>query len=280
MTYSVTCSQIGGWIDTHAHLDGVEFNADREAALERAWAAGVVAVICPAISAASSEAVVRLAQSFPGVFGAVGIQPNYAAEARDGDWDRIVALATEPGVLAIGETGLDRHWDFTPFDTQQAFFDRHLRLAQSLDLPVIIHCREAEAETLAMLREASQRGPVRGVIHAFSGDWAFAQACLDQGLYLSFAGSVTYTNKKFIALREAAKRVDPDRLLLETDSPYLTPHPLRGKEKRNEPAYLPWTAQALADLRGQPVDELAALTSRNARTLFHKLSEKTVVDVV
>jgi len=262
-----------GWlIDTHAHLDGAEFEGDREAVLDRARAAGVAAVICPAISAASSEAVVRLARSMPGVACAVGIQPNYAAEARDGDWDRIVAMASEPGVVAIGETGLDRHWDFTPFDVQRAFFDRHLRLAQGLDLPLIIHCREAEEDTLAMLREAARRRPLRGVIHAFSGDWAFAQACLELGLFLSFAGSVTYSNKKFIPLREAARQVASDRLLVETDSPYLTPHPLRGKEKRNEPAHLSLIALALAELRGQSVEELAAQTTGNAKTLFRALT--------
>ena len=248
-----------------------EFDGDREVVLDRARAAGVAAVICPAINAASSEAVVRLARSRPGVACAVGIQPNYCAEARDGDWDRVVALAGEPGVVAIGETGLDRHWDFTPLEVQRAFFDRHLRLAQRLDLPLIIHCREAEGDTLAMLREAASRGPLRGVIHAFSGDWDFAQACLDLGLFISFAGAVTYANKKFNALREVAKRVAGDRLLLETDSPYLTPSPLRGKEKRNEPALLPLTARALAELRGQSLEELAAQTSRNAQTLFRGL---------
>lgn len=271
MTHSLASWHPHWLIDTHAHLDGGEFDGDREAVVDRARAAGVGAVICPAISAASSEAVVRLSRSLPGVAAAVGIQPNYAAEARDGDWDRIVALASEPGVVAIGETGLDRHWDFTPFDVQRAFFDRHVRLAQDRDLPLIIHCRQAEEDTLAMLREAARRRPLRGVIHAFSGDGEFAQACLALGLFISFAGAVTYTNKKFHALREAAKRVPGDRLLLETDSPYLTPHPLRGKEKRNEPAHLSLTARTLAELRGQSLEELAAQTTANAKTLFRNL---------
>ncbi len=269
MTHAPVCSFSGWLIDTHAHLDGEEFENDREAVLERARAAGVAVVICPAISAASSEAVVRLARDLPGVACAVGIQPNYGAEARDGDWDRVVALASEPGVVAIGETGLDRHWDFTPFDVQRALFDRHLRLAQDRDLPLIIHCREAEDDTLAMTREAAQRGPLRGVIHAFSGDASFAQACLDLGMYISFAGAVTYTNAKFNALREAARQIPSGRILLETDSPYLTPHPLRGKIKRNEPAHLPLTARALAEIRHQPIEELAAQTTSNARTLFN-----------
>jgi TatD DNase family protein len=171
-------------------------------------------------------------------------------------------------VVAIGETGLDRHWDFTPFAVQQDFFDRHLRLAQERGLPLVIHCREAEADVLAMLGEAARRGPLKGVLHAFSGDRAFAEACLALGLDLSFAGAVTYTNKKFASLREVAASAPGDRILIETDSPYLVPHPLRGREKRNEPAHLVLTAQCLAELRGQPVAELAAQTTANARRLF------------
>lgn len=257
--------------DTHAHLDAVEFDADRDAVLARARQAGIGAIVCPAIDASSSEAVVRLAASSAGVFAAVGIQPNYCGEAKPGDWDRVVALAGQPRVVAIGETGLDRHWDFTPFAVQQDFFDRHLRLAQDLGLPVIVHCREAEADVLAMLGEAAGRGLLRGVIHAFSGDRAFAEACLALGLDLSFAGAVTYTNKKFTSLRDAAAAVPGDRLLLETDSPYLVPHPLRGREKRNEPAHLALTAQCLADLRGQTLPELAAQSTANARRLFGRL---------
>jgi TatD DNase family protein len=255
-------------IDTHAHLDVPEFDADREAMLARARQAAVGAVICPAIGAVSGEAVARLASSYPDVYAAVGIQPNYCAEANPKDWDRIVTLAGEPRVVAIGETGLDRHWDFTPFDLQQDYFNRHLRLAQQRDLPLVIHCREAEDDVLAMLRQAASRGPLRGVLHAFSGDGAFAQACLEVGLHISFAGAVTYTNKKFGPLREAAAMVPNDRLLLETDSPYLVPHPLRGKEKRNEPAHVVLTARVLAELRGQSLEQLAAQTTANARGLF------------
>ena len=255
-------------IDTHAHLDLAEFDADRDAVLARAREAGIEAIVCSAIGAASSEAVVRLAGSVPGVFAAVGIQPNYCAEAGPDDWDHVVALAGAPRVVAVGETGLDRHWEFTPFNVQQDYFDRHLRLAQRRDLPLIIHCREAEADVLAMLREAALRRPLRGVLHAFSGDRSFAEACLDLGLYISFAGAVTYTNKKFAPLREAAAAIPGDRLLLETDSPYLVPHPLRGHEKRNEPARLVLTAQCLAQLRGQTPAELAAQTTANARRLF------------
>lgn len=255
-------------IDTHAHLDADEFHADRDAVLRRAREAGVQAVICPAISADSSAAVVRLAEAHADVFAAVGVQPNYCAQAAAGDWEKVVELAEHPRVVAIGETGLDRYWDFTPFDVQQDYFDRHLRLAQERQLPIIIHCRDADADLLAMLREAVARAPLAGVLHSFSSDTAFAEECLALRLYVSFSGSVTYTNKKFEPLRAAAASIPDDRLLIETDSPYLVPHPLRGRQQRNEPAHLALTAARLAELRGQSLEVLTALTVANARRLF------------
>ena len=255
-------------IDTHAHLDDERFADDLTDVLNRATEAGIEAIICPGITADSSEAVAQLAEEHTILHAAVGIQPNYGAEAKDGDWDRIVALVDAGSAVALGETGLDRYWDFTSIEVQRDYFDRHLQLAQEQDLPVIIHCREAEADTLSMLREAVARGPLRGVIHAFSGDREFAEACLDLGMHISLAGPVTYTNKKFEPLREAARMVPDDRLLLETDSPYLVPHPLRGKQKRNEPALMQHTAEGLAKLRGVGVEELAAQTTATAKALF------------
>ena len=256
------------FVDSHAHLDAEDFDPDRPAVIARALEAGVAAIVCPGISADSSEATLRLAQSEEDIFAAAGIQPNYCGQTAADDWDRVLAMADQSRVVAIGETGLDRHWDFTPFAVQQDYFDRHLRLAQARGLPVIIHCREAEADVLAMLREAARRGPLSGVLHAFSGDRAFAEECLALGFYISFAGAVTYTNKKFVPLRDAARAVPEDRLLVETDSPYLVPHPLRGKQKRNEPAHLILTAQCLAELRGVRLDQLAVQTTANARRLF------------
>ena len=267
-THSSFIIHHSSFVDSHAHLDAEDFDPDRPAVIARAREAGVAAIVCPGISADSSGAAVRLAQGEEGVFAAVGIQPNYCGQAAADDWDRIVALVDHPRVVGIGETGLDRHWDFTPFAVQQDYFDRHLRLARKLDLPVIIHCREAEADVPAMLHEAARRGPLSGVLHAFSGDRAFAEECLALGLHISFAGAVTYTNKKFGPLREAVRTVPEDRLLVETDSPYLVPHPLRGKQKRNEPAHLVLTAQCLAELRGVGLEQLAAQTTANARRLF------------
>ena len=156
--------------------------------------------------------------------------------------------------------GLDRYWDYAPIELQRDYFDRHLRMSQERDRPVVIHCRDAQADMMPMLREAASRGPLRGVLHAFSGDAAMAAECLDLGLYVSFAGNVTYTNKKFQSLREAAATIPADRILIETDSPYLTPEPFRGKQKRNEPALVAHTAAALAALRGVPLDEFVRQT--------------------
>jgi len=256
------------YIDTHVHLDQQEFDADRAEVIERFRRAGGEAMLAVGISAASSRATVELAATHPEVFAAAGIQPNSAGEAGPDDWDRIVAMVDHPRVVAVGETGLDRYWDYTPLEVQQDYFDRHLRLARQCDLPVVIHCRQAEADVLAMLGQAADRGPVRGVLHAFSGDADFAGQCLELGLYVSFAGMVTYRNKKFQPLRQVAATIPDDRLLVETDSPYLVPHPLRGKQRRNEPAWVVHTAECLAELRGVALEELSAQTTANARRLF------------
>ena len=143
-------------------------------------------------TARSSQACVDLAQRFPAVFAAIGIQPNYAAEAAADDWANVVRLTDQPKVVALGETGLDRHWDFTPFTIQQDYFDRHLRLAQQTDLPVVIHMRDCLEDILQMLRDARRRGPLRGVMHSYTGDIQGAAECVELGLHISFAGMVTY----------------------------------------------------------------------------------------
>jgi TatD DNase family protein len=251
--------------DTHAHLDQPDFDADRSDVIARARDAGVGDVIAIGTSAATSAVCLRLAGEFDGVHAAVGMQPNYIAEAQPGDWERIVALCREPGVVAIGETGLDRHWDFTPFDVQQDYFDRHMRLAAERGLPFVVHMRDCDDDILAMLRDAHARGPLVGVMHSFTGSRAMAEECLAMGLYISFAGMVTY--KKSDELRAVAVVVPADRILVETDSPYLSPEPVR-KVKRNEPAHVQHTAACLAEVRGVSVETLAAETTANARRLF------------
>lgn len=251
--------------DTHAHLDQPEFDDDREAVLSRAAEAGVTNIVAIGISAETSAACVALAGRYEGVHAAVGMQPNYLAEAKPGDWDRVVAMVSEPGVVAIGETGLDRYWDFAPFDMQQDYFDRHIRLSQERGLPFIVHMRDCDEDILVMLREARERGPLNGVMHSFTGGQAMADECVEMGLYISFAGMVTY--KKSAELRAIAATVPNDRILVETDCPYLSPEPVR-KIKRNEPAHVRHTAACLAEVRGVAVDEFAALTTANAKRLF------------
>jgi TatD DNase family protein len=251
--------------DTHAHLDQPEFDADRTDVVARARAAGVDEIITVGTSAATSEICVRLAAEFEGVYAAVGMQPNYIAEGQSGDWERVLALVERPGVVAIGETGLDRHWDFTPFDLQQDYFDRHLRLSQKCGLPFVVHIRDCDEDVLVMLREACARGPLAGVMHSFTGSPAMAEECLTMGLYISFAGMVTY--KKSDELRAIAAAVPADRILVETDSPYLSPEPVR-KIKRNESAHVVHTAARLAEVRGVTLEDFAAQTTANARRLF------------
>ena len=251
--------------DTHAHLDQTEFDADRVEVIARARKAGVENIIAIGISADTSAACVKLAAEYDGVHTAVGMQPNYLAEAGPGDWDRVVAMLSEPGVVAIGETGLDRYWDFTPFDLQQDYFDRHIRLSQERGLPFIVHMRDCDEDILVMLREAYLRGPLNGVMHSFTGSRAMADECLAMGLYISFAGMVTF--KKSDELRAIAAAVPEDRILIETDSPYLSPEPVR-KVKRNEPAHVLHTATCLAGVRGTTLEAFAALTTANAKRLF------------
>ncbi len=255
-------------IDTHCHLDDEQFAVDRAEVVARAAAAGVETMIAIGTTAADSAATVVIAETFPTVYAAVGIHPNSCAEAAPGDWDAVVKLLDHPRVVALGETGLDRYWDHAPIELQRDYFDRHFRMSQARDLPVVIHCRDAAADMIPMLREAVARGPLRTVMHAFSGEVALAAECLELGLYVSFAGNSTYTNKKFQSLREAVVAIPADRILIETDSPYLTPEPLRGKQKRNEPAHVVHTATALAALRNTPLEEFDRQTTENARRLF------------
>jgi TatD DNase family protein len=253
-------------IDTHAHLDDERFAGDLADVVARASAAGLERVVTIGTDATTSRRNVNLCGEFPLLRAAVGIQPNHVAEAQAGDWDVIRELARDPAGVAVGETGLDRYWDRSPFLLQEDYFARHLGLSRETSKPVVIHCREAEADVVRMLRaEFDARGPVSGVMHSFTGDAATAKACLDMGLYISFAGMVTYKNAE--SLRQVAATIPLDRLLVETDSPYLAPVPVRGQ--RNEPAYVIHTADCLAKVLGVTREMIDEQTTRNARTLFH-----------
>ena len=253
------------FFDTHAHLDQEEFDEIRDEVVSRAHAAGVMRTVCIGTTAVASRKCVDIATRYDGIFAAVGIQPNYVAEAQPGDWDEIVRLVDSPGVVAIGETGLDRYWDYTPFEQQQDYFDRHLRLSQERDLPFVVHMRDCDEDIMQMLREAHQRGPLKGIMHSFTGSTEMAAECVQLGMHISFAGMVTF--KKSQPLRDCAATIPDNRLLIETDSPYLSPEPKRGK-KPNEPAYVVHTAQCLAEVRGVSLETLAKLTTANANALF------------
>ncbi|NMC20546.1 MAG: TatD family hydrolase [Thermogutta sp.] len=265
----------GSWFDTHAHLYLLAEESPRDAMLRRAEeavraanAAGVCGILCPGIDTPSNEAAIELARRCPGtVWAAVGVHPNSAAECGDEDWERVAHWVADPAVKAIGETGLDRYRDYTPWDVQCDWFRRHLDLAVRSDLPAVVHCRDAEEEITPLLREYAGRG-LRGVVHACAAVWDHVQTWLELGLYISFAGSVTYRNRKFEVLRETARRVPPDRILVETDAPFLTPEPLRGRVPQCRVEYVAHTGAFLAALREMAVEEFAAQTRRNACALF------------
>lgn len=252
------------FFDTHCHLDEESFRPDVADVIQRARDAGVIRMLTIGINLHTSEAAVVLANANDCLSAVVGIQPNYAAEAAASDWEEIVKLSAHPKVVGIGETGLDKYWDHAPLEVQQDYFRRHLQLSREINKPFVVHCREAEAEVLEMLEEDFLHGPLNGVMHSFCGDSAMAARCVEMGMHISFAGMVTF--KKNDELRAVAKTVPLERLLIETDAPYLAPHPKRGK--RNEPALVTLTAECLADVHEVSIETLAAATTANATRLF------------
>jgi TatD DNase family protein len=264
-------------IDTHAHINGPEFDEDLSEVLRRAVENGVERIICVGYDIPTSERAVTLAERHAGLYATVGMHPNSVAEA-PADWKQALRrLATHPRVVGIGETGLDYHRDFTPPEQQRPALRWHLDLASELDLPVIIHNRDANADTTAELvpwarERASLRVP--GVLHSFAGDEQMMHSCVAAGFAISFSGMVTFSTKSLGYLAEVARVVPDDALLVETDSPYLAPTPHRGR--RNEPAFVRNVAERLADLRGCTPEELAGLTSKNAQRVFPGLAGEQV----
>lgn len=251
-------------IDTHAHLTDNHFR-DIDHYLELARASSVEAVLAVATTLEDSYACIQLAENHREIRAAVGWHPNNCCQAHAGDWAQIVELCRHPRVAALGESGLDRHWDDCPWDVQVDYFRRHWALSRDTQLPVVIHTRDCAEETLEILIQESRLGPLRGVMHSFTGPWEVAQGCLELGLYISFAGMLTFKNADDI--RRVAEQVPLDRLLVETDSPYLTPHPFRGK-RPNHPALVVHTLEQLAALHGKHASEMARITTENAERLF------------
>jgi TatD DNase family protein len=260
-------------VDTHAHIQMRQFDADRAAVVTAAFAAGVRQIVVPGVDVESSRAAVTLAAAYPGrVFAAVGTHPHDAATLDADALAEVRALARTPEVVAIGETGLDFYRNLAPRATQREALAAQLALARELDLPVILHNRDSHVELIELLRSHAQG--VRGVFHCFIGDRAMARDALDLGFWLSFAGPVTYPRN--VELAEVAAWAPLDHILVETDSPYLAPQPERGR--RNEPRHVALTAQRIAELRGLAFEEFARATTQNAAALFRlpTISETTV----
>jgi TatD DNase family protein len=251
-------------IDTHAHLDHDRFAEDRPAVLERAASGGVSRILTIGCDLASSRRSVALARQYPTVYAAVGIHPHDAAEASEEAMDELRSLiAKESKVVAVGETGLDFYRDRCPRDVQRQAFRRQIALAREVKRPLIIHDRDAHDEVMQLLHE-EQAGEAGGVLHCFSGDVAMARDCIELGFFISFPGTLTYPGNE--ALREVARAISTDHVLLETDCPYLAPQALRGR--RNEPAFIRHTAEELARLKNLSVEDIARITSLNAHRLF------------
>ena len=255
------------FIDSHAHIDGPEFDADREAVIECAHAAGVSTILNVGTGDPHSgafERAVELGRRHASIYTAIGTHPHDARHYDDQAEERIKSLISSERVIAWGEIGLDFHYDNSPRDVQVEVFKRQLRAAGECDLPVVIHTREAETETIEILQSEYGGAERRGIFHCFSGSKDLAEEAIELGFMISFSGIVTF--KKADEMRSIAKQVPLDRLLIETDCPYLTPVPHRGK--RNEPAYVVEVARCLAGVHGLEVEAMAEVTSDNFRRFF------------
>jgi TatD DNase family protein len=248
-------------VDSHCHLDNPQFNADREAVIEHALAAGVerMVAIGTGTGPPDLEAGVRLAGQYPCFYATVGVHPHDAHKASGETYRRLSELLAHPKVVALGEIGLDYHYDHSPRDVQRDVFVEQMRVARDARKPIVIHTREAWEDTLALIEQHWSPAGLPGIMHCFSGTTAEAERCIALGFYLSFGGIVTFP--KALDLQDAVRRAPLDRIIVETDAPYLAPVPNRGK--RNEPAFMIQTARKVAELRGETLETIAAATSAN-----------------
>ncbi len=250
-------------IDTHAHLIDQKFSSDLDLVLDRAKKAGVEAVINVGYTLSYARKAVALAGMYPELYAAVGIHPHDAAQASKGYLEELKKLAQNTKVVALGEMGLDFYRNISPPAVQERVFREQLALAKEVNLPVIIHDRDAHDRVIEIIKE-EKAGETGGVLHCFSGDYNLAKKCINEGFYISIAGPVTFN--KAADLKEVAAKCPRERLLIETDCPYLAPQPYRGK--RNEPAYVSFVCKEIASLRGESFEEVAAYTTENAKKLF------------
>lgn len=250
-------------IDSHVHLDDKRFNRDRDRIIRELKSNGIELAINIGADLQTSIASVSLAEKYDNIYATIGVHPHSAKEVDESTMEILKSFASRDKVVAIGEIGLDFHYDNSPRDVQRKWFIEQLKLAKEVDLPVVIHSREASQETFDILKEA-QDGSLRGVLHCYSGSPEMAKEYIKLGFYISIAGPVTFRNAR--VLRDVAKAVPLDKLLIETDCPYLTPEPHRGK--RNEPIYVKYVAGTIADVKGISYEELAKATNKNTKELF------------
>lgn len=250
-------------IDSHAHLDDDRFDRDRDEIIKDLKNQGIELVINPGADVASSVKAVSLAKKYNNIYAAVGVHPHDAKDMDDTTLQLLSSLANNEKVIAIGEIGLDYHYDNSPRDIQRKWFVEQIRLAKKLKLPIIIHEREASQDMYHILKQEAD-GSLTGVLHCYSGSLEMAKEYLKMGFYISFAGPVTFKNSRIS--KEVAQNISLDKMLIETDSPYLAPEPKRGK--RNEPLNVRYVAAMIAELRGVPFDEIAISTSKNVKKLF------------
>ncbi len=258
-------------VDSHCHLDLADFDNDREAVVAAAENAGLIAIINPGTNLETSQAAVALAEQYPMVFATVGIHPHHASTYTDMTTDALRKLAAHPRVVGIGEIGLDYYRNYSPRDAQLRAFAAQLELAATLGLPVIIHNREASSDTFAALRASTASDGHRGVFHSYSAGAELLEQALDLGFSVGISGPVTFL--KSTALQRVAQAVPMERLLIETDAPYLTPAPFRGQ--RNQPAYVRYVAEKIADLRGLSLQQVSQQTNQNTVDLF--LADRTLI---
>jgi len=251
------------FVDSHAHLQWASFDRDRDEVIRRAKKAGVARTVNIGFDVAGSRQGVELAARYAGLYATVGLHPHNASQFNETVLDELRQLAGQAKVVAIGEIGLDYYRNRSPRAAQQQAFEAQLRLAEEVGLPVVVHDRDAHQEVLAVLSRFA--GRIEGVMHCFSGDEALAQQCIELGFYISFAGTVTFPNAR--QLQAVAREISLDKVLLETDSPWLAPQAMRGK--RNEPAFLPFIAEKIAKLKGVSVEVLGEKTTRNVEKIFH-----------
>lgn len=251
------------YTDTHTHMDSASFQEDRHEAIMRAYEAGVTRIVNIGFNRETIPSTLKLARDYPFIYAAIGWHPQDASDMTDEDLEQLEELCHVPKVVAIGEIGLDYYWDTSPKDVQQEVFRRQIRLARKIGKPIIIHNRDAHQDIVTILKE-EKAAEVGGIMHCFTGSWETAKQCLDMNFYISFGGPITFKNAK--QPKEVLAKIPLDRLLIETDAPYLTPHPFRGK--RNETGYVRLVAEGAAEIKGMTVEELARITTDNAIRLL------------